>query len=383
MNTTLVPAESTLQEAVGPLGLRTPSAPSVVVDAFAFAQALKTVRRAIAPRSALPALQGVRLVADRNGVHLTGTDLELTITAGLDAEVVRRGAVLIPPAPVADLLPTRKATKGETLTLSIDVEADEVTVSVGARRRVLRTLPLDEYPRLASPEGELIAIDTELIASVLPAVSPDDARPILTAVAIGGGHIVATDSYRLHFTEGPDIPIVLLPKAAAAEVVRAGGTPLAMLAGRDLVFEWVDRRLRIVSRAIEGEFPNWPGLVPDVGAATTTFELDDAAPVIEACVASGRFGGEAKNTPVRLTAGEGGDIEFTTHRQDVGTDTSTVPGRAVGDKTLTVGFNPKYLADLVRDFPGPLRLECDGPLRPAVMRGERGTTRLIMPVRTL
>lgn len=350
-------------------------------DGFELKQALATLKPAVSLRGgALPVLSGVRITADANGVHLLATDLELTIAVTLENAVADGyGVAVVPFGQLHALVEGAAAKKPVTLRANLEAD-DEMRLDVGKRNRVVRLLAADEFPRLARPAGdEMVAIDAELLGLVLPAVSPDDARPILTGVLVGGesGQIVATDSYRLYVVDGPaTAEAMLIPGRAIKQVVRAGGSPLMLTGEREVSFEWPDRNLRITCRLIEGEFPNYRGLIPV--SHPNRWHLDDKDTVIEACKASTKFG--EPNTPIRITPVEGG-FSFKTVVQGVGSEEFFVAGRCEHGDDLTVAFNPAYLGNVVAGLPAEAVLDTVDALKPALFKGERGLLRLLMPVR--
>jgi DNA polymerase-3 subunit beta len=141
----------------------------------------------------------------------------------------------------------------------------------------MRLLPADEFPRLAMPADDAVTISAREFATalhqVVPAASADDARPILTGVLLaaeeGGLRLVATDSYRLAVRDIPGASIlsegqsVLVPSRALRELERLLGSAEEItlrLGEREASFEVGE--LRLTTRLIEGEFPNYRGLIP-------------------------------------------------------------------------------------------------------------------------
>src|SRR5205807_8712573 len=113
----------------------------------------------------------------------------------------------------------------------------------------------------------------EALRQVVRAASTDDARPMLTGVLLaaeeGGLRLVATDSYRLAVRDLPGATVlregqrVLVPAKALAELQRllAGAEQVVLrLADHDAGFELGS--IRLTTRLIESEFPNYRQLIP-------------------------------------------------------------------------------------------------------------------------
>lgn len=350
-------------------------------------EALGTAGRAVANRGgALPVLSGVRLELEGDALRLTGSDLDLTISVA--AEVAGEGdGVAVMPAKIASDV-VRSLDSGR---VEIAVDGDEAQITSGRFSSSIRLLPADEFPRLATPADDAVTLDASDLASalsqVVPAASSDDARPILTGVlmaAEGGGlRLVATDSYRLAVRdlEGKAVleegQSVLVPSRALRELVRAlgDGEVTLRLGEREATFEV--GRTRVTTRLIEGEFPNYRGLIPSSypnRMAVSREALGDAVRRVRLMA--------REATPVRLTMSSGG-LELDAVTQDVGQASEAVDATFEGAE-LTVGFNPEYLLDGIDVAPGDeVTLETTDANKPAVLRaaGRDDFLYLLMPVR--
>ncbi len=350
-------------------------------------EALGTAGRAVANRGgALPVLSGVRLELEGDVLRLTGSDLDLTIS--VRAEVAGEGdGVAVMPAKIASDV-VRSLDPGR---VEISVDGDEAQITSGRFSSSIRLLPADEFPRLATPADDAVTLDASDLASalsqVVPAASSDDARPILTGVlmaAEGGGlRLVATDSYRLAVRdlEGKAVleegQSVLVPSRALRELVRAlgEGEVTLRLGEREATFEV--GTTRVTTRLIEGEFPNYRGLIPSSYPNRMVVSREALGDAVRRVRLMAR-----EATPVRLTMSSAG-LELDAVTQDVGQASEAVDATFEGTE-LTVGFNPEYLLDGIEVAPGDeVTLETTDANKPAVLRAsERGDfLYLLMPVR--
>ena len=110
-------------------------------------------------------------------------------------------------------------------------------------------------------------------SQVEKAASSDDARPILTGVLMaaeeGGLRLVSTDSYRLSVRDLAGTSVlgegqkVLVPSRALKELARVVGEEEEItlrLGERDASFQVGS--VSVTTRLIEGDFPNYRGLIP-------------------------------------------------------------------------------------------------------------------------
>ncbi|HXH57800.1 DNA polymerase III subunit beta [Iamia sp.] len=350
-------------------------------------EALGTAGRAVANRGgALPVLSGVRLELEGDTLRLTGSDLDLTISVTTTVAGESNGVAVVPAKIASDVV--RSLDSGR---VEIVVEDDEAQITSGRFASSIRLLPADEFPRLASPAENAVTLDagdlSSALSQVVPAASSDDARPILTGVlmaAEGNGlRLVATDSYRLAVRdlEGSAVldegQTVLVPSRALRELVRAlgDGEVTLRLGEREATFEVGSTR--VTTRLIEGEFPNYRGLIPSTYPNRMVVSREALGDAVRRVRLMAR-----EATPVRLTmSAEGLELDAVT--QDIGQARESVDATFDGTE-LTVGFNPDYLLDGIEVAPGEeITLETTDANKPAVLRSvDRGDfLYLLMPVR--
>lgn len=353
------------------------------------ADAIGTAQRAVATRSgALPVLGGIQVSALDGAVELVGCDLELTIRVCIPAQVEAGGQAVVP-ARLFDGLMTRLRPGAVTF----EVEADDARISAGPARAGVRLLPAEEFPRITEPEGATVTVDAgpfaEALRQVIPAASRDDARPILTGVLLtaipSGLRLVATDSYRLAvrdltgvtmLTEGQK---VLVGARALGEVQRVfgSGNIEVTLGERDVRFATESRS--VITRLIEGEYPNYEQLIPSGYPNRLTVSRD----ALEEAVRLMQIVGEGRDgTPVRLAMNADG-LELSASAQERADVSEVLDGKLEGND-LTVAFNPQFLLDGLLALGGEEAvLETVDPLKPATLRAADHPEYLylLMPVR--
>jgi DNA polymerase-3 subunit beta len=238
-------------------------------------EALSTAGRAVSSRGgALPVLQGVRLEVAGDELRLAGSDLDLTIQVTAPVAGQEDGVCVIPARLAADIV--RALEPGA---VQIETDDDEARIASGRSQFAVRTLPADEFPRLPVQSGDAVTLAAadfaEALRQVVRAASSDDARPVLTGVLMAaedpGLRLVATDSYRLAVRDLPGASVlregqkVLIPSRALTELQRLAGSESASdvtlrLGEHDATFEVGE--VRLTTRLIEGEFPNYRQLIP-------------------------------------------------------------------------------------------------------------------------
>jgi DNA polymerase III subunit beta len=147
------------------------------------------------------------------------------------------------------------------------------------------------------------------------------------------------------------------------------------LAERDATFEVGD--IRLTTRLIEGEFPNYRQLIPSAHPNCLTVGRE---PLLDAIRRVKLLAREA--TPVRINLRPDG-IELSAVTQDVGQASEEVDAKYEGAE-MVIAFNPEYLAAGIEAIEGDeVTLETIDALKPAVVRAVEAQEYLylLMPVR--
>ena len=353
-------------------------------------EALGTAGRATASRGgALPVLAGIKAELAGGTLTLTGHDLELTIAVDIREGVNGRedGSSVLPSRLVSEVV--RSLPPGA---VEVEVDGEQARITAGRSEFSLRVFPVDEFPRLADPAGEAVTIDAaqlgDALKQVVPAASGDDARPILTGVLVsaeeGGLRLVATDSYRLAVRDLPGQNLlpegqsVLVPSRALndlTKVLTGVGELTLRLGERDASFEAGD--VRLTTMLIEGDFPNYRGLIPTQHPNRLTVSREALLEGVRRVKLLAR-----EATPVRLAMTSDG-LDLVAVTQDVGQAHESLDAKYEGTE-LTVAFNPDYLLQGIEVLPGDeVLIETVDSLKPALVRSPEHPEflYLLMPVR--
>jgi len=379
-----------------PTGIDTRSAMRCTVSPSALSASLSLVSRAVSPRSTLPVLSNVLLETEVEGLRVTATNLDLTISALVAATVHEEGRVTVP----ARLLAEYVASLDETAcTMEVEERTQMLRISSGVQRTNLHGIDAVEFPPLPAREtAPAFEVDAaalqQAITQTAVAASGDDQTPVLTGVLlhVEGARLtlVATDRHRLAVktldaqltTEGAVNGTVIVPARHLAELARAINPSrptvgVAFSDARNQVF-FTLRDMEISSRLIEGNYPNYAQVIP---AHSTTMVVLPTALLLKSAKTAAVLARDASN-PVRLRAGKG-ELELIAQAAEVGDHDAPLPARVDGEE-VQVAFNARYLLDALQAIDGEdVELALNGPLQPAVVRaqGQEDYLCVIMPVR--
>ena len=359
------------------------------------ARGLQVVSRAVSSRSTLPVLANVLLRTEDAGLKLTATNLEIGITAWVAGKIDTEGTLTVPARLFNDLVAGLPA--GER----IDLEVDGTTLRIKAGRyqTQLRGIDAEEFPVIPSPgkRPTTRVSQKELkraLSQVVFAAATDEARPILTGVLtrLSGDKLTlaAADNYRIAVRGLPILDPVedtslVVPARSYAELMRVltdTDDPVEiMLASSKSQILFHVEGVDIVSRLIDGQFPNYQQVLPTSHSTRAVVERDE---LLKAVRISALIASAAANV-VRLRLGDEGSGTITiAAAADVGEAQTEVEAQIEGD-TVQISFNARYLQDALQSLDHEqLALEFSGPLSPGVLRptGDEDYVHVIMPVRT-
>ncbi len=357
-------------------------------------EALSTAGRAVTGRGgSLPVLSGVRLETRGDGLYVAGSDLDLTIRAKSRVQGSGDGVCVIPARTVTDI--TRALDPGA---VTVESDDDEAHLTSGRYQSSLRLLPAADFPRIPTlvdgdGDGHVVKLEVadlaEALRQVVRAASADDARPILTGVLMAaeadGLRLVATDSYRLAVRDLPGKSVlgedqqVLVPSKALAELQRllSNVSEVQLLLGEhDVTFDVGD--VRLTTRLIEGDFPNYRQLIPASYPNRLVLEKEGVLNALRRV----RLLARDTTTPVRVAL-RPDMAELTVVTSELGQAAEDVDAKYEGSE-MTVAFNPSYLVEGIEAISGEeVSIETIDALRPAIIRGTGSEEflYLLMPVR--
>lgn len=357
----------------------------------------------------LPVLNHILVEANpAEGVRLTVCNLDqwLTTRVPTDRPSERPESMLIP----ADAFDAAlKADKGSSMTLARKGPKSDRRIRLTMVRNGISvenhhpTLETDEFPSCPDvPEGNkatpVPGRTFEMLTEIAGCASKDSTRHILNSVLLtpeDGGMVVATDGRRLaatpasvpgtklviptpavHVLGHPDFHegvLQVTPFHAPKTDPESAGKPQGKPGDPDhLRIEAGDHVL--VTRLIEGHFPNWKQVVPSDRVASASFDESHRAAVIDWLKAVSKGGKEA---PVILRPAKRGHLELA-HAPDTSHASRIEVAAEITGKPQPVALNAAYLADALRIAPTLWFID---EMSPVVARRLDGTLCVVMPMR--
>jgi DNA polymerase-3 subunit beta len=356
-------------------------------------EAVQTVGRAVSGRSTLPILSHV-LAQPMGGaaLKLVATDLEMwmecqigaRIQAGLGDDLEENAGFTVPARVFSEML---SALPEADVILDRPDGGNKIQIRCGRSDYNLLGLPAEEFP--APPDVEptaTITVNGEIlkgmIRHVLFAVSTDETRVILTGVLLTfdgkGLKLVATDTHRLAVRGGAVIAgdgeaKAVVPARAMNELLRLASdeddVKIALAAGQAR-FEisrkgtsGVTTTITMITRLIEGQFPNYERVIPTGHERKLTLETGEFSKAVK------RVAIVARDNANRIVlATEGAQLVLSAESGTVGSVRDEIEVAREGDD-ITIAFNAKYLNDVLNAMETEgVVLELTEPLRPGILR---------------
>jgi DNA polymerase-3 subunit beta len=370
------------------------------ISAQELARALGRSQGIVEKKSTMPILSHVLLEAKKgNLLHVSATDLDLSVSSEHACEVVKEGALAVPAKHLFEIvrsLPEQEVTLKRAGNNYLEVRS-------GPSEFRIVGLPAEDFPAL--PKFEKVpfvdVVPAELLAQIdltSFAASTDETRYNLNGVYFEPQgpvlRMVATDGHRLALSEKPlagDYALkrgVILPRKGLHELKKLLGE--AGDAGTEkpetkLGFaenSAIYRRPGVVMamRLIEGMFPDYKQVIPKQGEKIVKvgrLRLLETLRRVSILASD-------KSHAVKLELAPG-LLRVLSQNPDLGDAKEEVPVEYAGEP-LKIGFNSRYITDVAAVLKSDdVQLELADDLSPGVLRGagpeDAGYTAVVMPMR--
>lgn len=362
---------------------------------------LSIVGRAVAGKSTLPAITNVLIETDESRLKLAATNLEIAITCWIPATIEETGAITVPARLFSEFV---NSLPNDTIEMKLNARTRTLNLKCARYEANLKGIDADEFPPIPrvsdEPASEIDpAVLEEAISQVVLAAASDDTRPVLAGVLASFNEdtltLAAADGFRLAVRRAPLVKAVpekfdiIIPARALHEIARiAGGEEepvlVAITPNRSQILFHM-KNVELVSRLIEGTFPNYNQIIPPRYATRTVVSTQD---FLKATRIASFFARDASNI-VKLQIEPGdelapGKVTVSANSAETGDTVSAIDAVVEGDNAQ-IAFNAKYLADVLGVLNcAQVALETNSPSSPGVIKpvGADNYTHVIMPMHT-
>ncbi len=367
-------------------------------------QSVQDVMKAVSSRTTIPILTGIKIVANKEGLTLTGSDSDISIQYHIPIE--ENGQIIVDVKTEGSIVLSAKYF-GE-IVRKLPAEHVEITVEDHLMTKIksgssvfnLNGLDAEEYPQLPQiEEDQVCRIPTDLLKFMIRqtvfAVSTSETRPVLTGVnwKVINNELscIATDSHRLALRKAR-IDSVSANMEMNAVIPGKSLTELSkILDDNDEVVEMVmtdyqvlfkTKHLLFFSRLLEGNYPETSRLIPT--ESKTTLKVNTKA-FLQAVDRASLLAREGRNNVVKATTHDNNIVEISSHSPEIGKVSEKVQCDGIIGEELKISFSGKYMMDALKAIESSdIEIHFTGSMRPFVLHppGDDSVLQLILPVRT-
>lgn len=354
-------------------------------------EGLSAVIGAVPTKATLPILETILFESEDGRLKLTATDLEISIIEYIDANIEEDGAIAIPARRLQETL-------RQLPNIPVFFEVDEdhnVEFKTDKGKYKLVGEEADEFPDVPDMDGGTsLSTDTELLQNAIDktmfAVSTDDLRPAMMGVFfdIGGEgtKFVATDGHRLvkfvnkNFKSQEPLSFIV-PDKALHLISKALDAPECDLVVSEDHAQFKSGNTIVITRLINEQYPNYESVIPRDNDKSLLIDKNQMlATVRRVSVFS-----SSTTRQIRLQL-QNDKLTIRAEDLDMSSEAKETISCEYSDEDMEIGFNAKYLADVLSNVDGDeAKFEFSTPNRAGIVKPaeeEEGEEMLmlVMPV---
>lgn len=354
-----------------------------------FLEGLQIVQSVVSTRTTLPVLSNVLIKSEEGGLSLATTDLDTGIRTHVEASVEKAGSITLPARRLFSIV--RELPNTDVM---VEVDAkNSASIRAGNSFFKIMGLAEDDFPPFPKTEGAHIfkleqAGFREMLKKTAYGMSTDESRYVLNGALLSFKDnkliVVATDGRRLalieqelEFPKTNEIDVILPTKAVneLQRVLSDSGEVQIAIAENQIGFTVGSTYL--VSKLIEGNYPNYKQVIPSETKERVTVERE----LLLTSVKRVALLSSEKSNSVKLNFSKN-SLEITANTPDIGEARESLPVNYKG-KDFSIAFNPEFLADPLRNLEtDEVFFDFTDELSPGVIRYNRPFLYVLMPMRT-
>ncbi len=349
---------------------------------------IQSVQTVISAKSSLPILSNILIETLGDSIVLTATDLDVGIVSTIPIKPSMEGSITIPAKKLSDII--KELPDTETILISVK-KNNMVNIECEKNLFKIMGLPKEEFPQLPTfkDKDSLILAQgklKEMFEMTSFAVSHDETRYVLNGILfiIKPTHIrlVATDGRRLAVIEEKmQLPKALerkfiLPTKTINELARilSDEGDVKVFFGENQVF-FDTGSTRVVSRLIEGDFPNYEQVIPKEAKD----KLAVSRQVFLSAIKRVALFTNPDSMAIKIDASRD-KMVLSKNAPYLGEARVELDVDYKG-KDLSIGFNPDYLIDLLKNTDEEtINLEVVDAEKPGVIRVGGGYVYVVLPM---
>jgi len=348
---------------------------------------IQTVQNVITAKATLPILSNILIETQQDSLRLTATDLDIGISCVIPVDIQEQGAITLPAKRFSDII---KELPADSVNITTK-KNNQVNIETELCQFKIMGLAREEFPKLPEfKDKEVIKIDQALLKQVLSltsfAVSVDETRYVLNGILFKINKntltLVATDGKRLAIAEKklnstPEKDVsIIVPIKTVHELNRnlqEEGELSLILGSNQVLFDLGN--IVVISRLIEGEFPDYKQVVPPACENKVRLGREEFLLAVRRAALLSTPDYQAVKLEVFKNK-----LVVSKSTPDVGESREELAVTYAG-KELAIGFNPGYLSDVLKNLhEETVELELTDSEKPGVIRIS-GYIYIVLPMR--
>lgn len=348
---------------------------------------IQIVQNVIITKSSLPILSNILIETQQDALRLTATDLDIGITCLIPVNIQEPGAVTVPAKRFSDII---KELPGNNISVTTK-KNNQVNIETDLCQFKIMGLAREEFPKLPEfKDKEVLKLEQSVLKEMLNltsfSVSIDETRYILNGILFkvskNGLILVATDGKRLavvekklNYSVNQEMSIII-PIKTIHELnrnLKDEGELSIVLGSNQALFDLGN--VVVISRLIEGEFPDYKQVIPPTTESKVRVRRDDLLLAVKRAALLSTPDYQAVKLEVFKNK-----LVVSKSTPDVGESREELVVAYQG-KELAIGFNPNYLIDVLKNLQEEtVDIELTDSEKPGVIR-IGGYTYIVLPMR--
>lgn len=337
----------------------------------------------------LPVLSCIYLEATTNGLLIKATNLDIGVEIQVKVKVIEPGFLAVPASVLLGAISSIRDEK-----LIFESNDNNLKISSNKNSMTIKCLPPEDFPSIPKLENKKsIKINSQDLISGFKSVwysaSNSNIKPELASVYVfkedGGLVFVSTDSFRLaekkvNIKNTIDFPQTLIPYKNVSEIIRLFEDYNEDL---NIIFEknqaaFFTPDIYLVSRLVDGSFPDYKQIIPKNFVATATVLKND---LLNSIKTSNIFSDALNQVKLKVDVKDK-TLNIESKNNDIGESKESVTASVSGEN-LELNFNSKYLIDCMQSiFSDSLVLDFGGIGKPLIINGttDKSFLYIVMPM---
>jgi DNA polymerase-3 subunit beta len=341
--------------------------------------------------TSLPILSNVLIKAEKNTLGLVTTNLEMGVRCQVRAKIYKDGGYTVGSRLLSDFIGLLSNER-----IDLELKDDALEIWTPNQETKIKGDGAEEFPLIPQVERKtayMCQVNDLLkaLTQVLFAVSVSETRPEISGAYFNfNGDILtiaATDSYRLAekkiklLEKAKEEKEVIIPAKTLQELFRILSSLSGASAGEEehedlekveIYFEenqvlFVFNNIELVSRVIEGQYPNYKQIIPTNYKTRAVANIADLVKAVKAASLFSRTGIYDVNLELK-----GGKLVASSTNNQLGENKSRVDGKVEGEDNKVV-INYRYLLDGLQNIDSAdVIFEMTDAANPCVLRPAEG-----------